>query len=458
MAQGEPAAVRAAATLVAALGIAACTASRARYETLRAGAFAGPAPEPRARAAAAAETLPRLGQASQLSLDELIALARARNPTLSAMRAAWQAAVERYPQATALPDPRVGYALAPGTLAARGSRYGQRAELRQPLPWPGRLRLRGEAALAAAEAAADDFDDARLELVRAVKEAFHAYRFAHRAIAIQRADERLLAELERAAETRYAAGLASKSDALRAGVERQESVRRGLALERERAVARARINALLDLPAESPLPAPPERVAAPAPLPERARLEELALERRPELRALEHAVWASSSEVELARLESYPDLSVAASYNSLWEDPSKRTLVGLSLELPLQLERRRAAVRQALAERRRAVSRLAEARSRALLELSEAYEETLEASRVAHLYGSSILPAARESLETARSGYEAGADDFQTLLAAERALYSAELAYEAALTRYHQGLARLEHAVGGALDGEEKAP
>ena len=72
------------------------------------------------------------------------------------------------------------------------------------------------------------------------------------------------------------------------------------------------------------------------------------------------------------------------------------------------------------------------------------------------LYASSILPAARESLETARSGYESGANDFLTLVATEKSLHLAELTYEQALTTYQQGRARLEYAVGKPIDDLEE--
>jgi len=374
------------------------------------------------------------------------------------MRAAWQAAVERYPQVTALPDPQLGYSLAPFTIDSPSSTYGQRIEFSQHLPWPGKLELRGQAALSTAEAAQDDVDEAHARLVRAVTEAFYAYQFVHRAMDINETTQRLLLEFQRIAESRYAAGLASKSDALQAEVEHQHLVHRGIGLERQRAVAQARLNTLLNFAPKRNLPAPSEEIAAPTVLPPLAALEQVALDSRPELQALAHAVDVRLREVELARREYFPDFSVSAGYNSLWAQSDKRTLVGVSINVPLQLERRRAALRQAQAEQRRAEARLEEARARALLEVSEAYDELVEASHVVRLYKVSIIPAARGSLETARTGYEAASNDFLTLVATEKALYLAELTHEQALTRYHQGLARLEYAAGIPLEQLEDRP
>jgi len=446
------------AVLLATLVAGGCSASQRRYASIHSRAF-DPVPTGGSGPGRTASGKPFTGwRTRELSLARLLQVAQRRNPTLAAMHASWQVAVEQYPQVSALADPQLGYAFAPGTIDSTSAGYGQRIDLSQRLPWPGKLDLRGEAALSDAEAAEDDFASARLRLIRAVTEAFFAYEFVFRATDINNANQRLLRQLQHVAEERYATGLASKSDALQANVERERLVHRAIALDRERTVARARLNTLLDLPPKDALPPPPRRIPEPAPLPPVALLERVALESHPVLRALEHSLDARQSEVELAQREYFPDFAVGAAYNSLWDDPDKRTLVAFNIEVPLQQDRRRAAVSQARAEHRRAESRLAEARASALLQLSETYDELAETSQVVHLYRSSIVPAARESFESARAGYEAAASDFLTLVSTEKALHAAELIYEHALAQYHQGLARLEYAVGRPLDALQEVP
>ncbi len=401
------------------------------------------------------------GDATELLLESVQRVAKARNPTLAAARASWQAAVERYPQVTAFKDPTFGYALAPGSIDSDESIYGQKIEVAQRIPWPGKLALRGEAALDDAQAAGDGFESARQHLQHAVTEAFFALWLTHRSIEINRTNQNLLAEFQEVAEGRYGAGLASKSDALQAEVEHQHLIHRGIALERDRKVAKARLNTLLKLPPTHPLPPPPKRVPKPRGIAALPRLEKVALEGRPELQALEHSVGARLADVDLAHREYFPDFALNAGYNSLWEVVDKRTVVGIAIDVPLQLGRRQAAVNEAEAAHRRAQARLEEGRSETLLEVSEAYDQLVETEHVVHLYATSILPVARESRDTARVGYEAGSNDFLTLLQTEKSLYLAELTYQEALAAYHQGRARLEFAVGrslDALDGPEVMP
>ena len=427
-----------------------------RYTTMRAKAYA-PTFE-----ANAGDTAPVSGSsnvwegADGLSLERAWRLGEERNPTLTAARASWQASIERYPQVTALADPIFGYGLAPGTIGSDESVYGQKIELVQRFPWPGKLGLRGEVALGDAEAMGDELESARQHLKHAITEAFYAFWLVDRAIEINHTNQELLAEFERIAKSRYAAGLASKSDALQAEVEHQHLVHRGIALERERKVARARLNTLLNLPPKSPLPAAPRKVSLPTRVPVLADLERAALESRPELHGLAHAVEARAADVDLAHREFLPDFAVNAGYSSLWEVVDKRTVVGLSIDVPLQLARREAAVNEAEAAQRRASATLDQARAEALLEVSEAYDQLVETEHVVHLYSSSILPVARESLDTARVGYEAGSNDFLTLVQSEKSLYLADLTYQEALAAYHQGRARLEFAVGRPFSSLER--
>ena len=77
-----------------------------------------PQPAASIRQVAYHEPLPEL---SELSLAELTAEVEARNPSVQAMVAAWQAASERYPQVVSLDDPMFGFML--------GARAGQRRRM-----------------------------------------------------------------------------------------------------------------------------------------------------------------------------------------------------------------------------------------------------------------------------------------------------------------------------------------
>ena len=170
---------------------------------------------PNTSSALAQPASPFAGQ-TQLSLAALRHAVLQRNPTITAMQHAWQAAVERRPQMSSLDDPTFSYALAPATIGSSRLDFGQRFELSQRFPWPGTLRLRGEVAQSEAQAASEDLKTVRLQLIEATQHAFYDYYFVERAIDINRVNQDLLLEFQRTAEFRYAAGLVPKQEVLQA--------------------------------------------------------------------------------------------------------------------------------------------------------------------------------------------------------------------------------------------------
>ena len=390
-----------------------------------------------------------LEASEELVLEELLRSVLERNPSMASMQRAYQAAVSRYPQVTALDDPMFSYGFAPKTIDSDRVDFGQRIELSQRFPFPGKLRLRGEATLEEAEAARSDFDTARDSLVEEAKRAYFDYYYAFRAIGINDVNLTLLGEFQRIAETKYAAGTASKQDALQAEVERYHLEHRGIVLERLRKFARARINTLLHRSPELELPPPPPAVEQPGERLEVSALREQAVNSRPELQALVHRLRAKQAHLELARKEYYPDFTVMGAYNSIWQNDDQRLLVGAGLNIPLQFGRRRAAESEALARVEELEARLAEGVDKVALEVTDAYDKLVESEHVVTLYRSKVIPSAKENLEAAKSGYESGKVDFLALITAEKNLMLVELEYEQALTAYHQRSATLERVVGG---------
>ena len=117
---------------------------------------------------ASPQDLPFAGM-SELPVDGLVEQVLARNPSLSQMVAAWQAASARYPQVTSLDDPMFGTMLAPASFGSNNVEAGYRLEISQKYPFPGKLGLRGQGALAEASAAGHDVDDIRLQLIESAK-------------------------------------------------------------------------------------------------------------------------------------------------------------------------------------------------------------------------------------------------------------------------------------------------
>src|SRR5690606_12062120 len=117
-----------------------------------------------------------------------------------------------------------------------------------------------------------------------------------------------------------------------------------------------------------------------------------------------------------------------------------------------QIDRRRGAEMEALAQSNRLAAELVAGVDDVSFEVARAYDMLVEGEHIVRLYDEKFRPVAKENLQAARSGYETGKNDFLTLLTAEKNLMLVELAAEQALSEYHQRWADLERAVGGAID------
>ena len=135
----------------------------------------------------------------------------------------------------------------------------------------------------------------------------------------------------------------------------------------------------------------------------------------PTWRQSEPQIRAEQAAVDLAKRDYYPDLEVFARYNGFWQGQTGRQLapmVGVNMNVPLDNARRQAAVREASdrTEQRRweYQARLDEIHA----QVQTAYAQLLETDKVLAVYRQTILPAARQYLDSAQGNYTANTLDF----------------------------------------------
>ncbi len=407
----------------------------------------------RSAPARAANDDPLAGYAT-LDRQALVVAVLARNPSIEAARWAWRAALARYPQETSLDDPMLEYSLAPASVGSSRVDTGQRVALSQALPFPGKLTLRGEIALAEAEAAASDHDAVRLRLATLASLLFDELYLIDRKLAVNDAHRALLAELREIAIARYEAGSGAQQDPLEAELEEAELLHRDVTLRADRRIAQEQLNALLHRSPELPLPPPPATLEPRAPADEpRDALLARALAERPELRAAEARVRAREAAVALARREFLPDLRVMGAYDTFEAESEMRPMLGLELNLPLRRARRAAALDEAEASLEEARSARAGLDDQVRFSVGRALERLAEAHHALAVFQDRMLPAARDRVDSARTSFETGQSDFSTVIDAERRLRDAELGHEEARVEVSRRHAELARALGAIPEG-----
>jgi cobalt-zinc-cadmium efflux system outer membrane protein len=401
---------------------------------------------------------PFAGQA-ELERAALVQEGLRRNPSLQAAAAAWRAARARVAQERSLEDPMLSYEIAPLSISDDHAPLGHTVKIEQRLPVPGTRDLRAEMARAEAAMARGTWAEAELGLAMAASTLYDEWYIAHRAFDINARQIESLQALQKSAEARYATGGASPEDMLRAEMELGELLQEQIMLAARRDMVRAEINGLLRREPQAALPPPPRELAVrQAPPPATETLQEQALQSRPELEATRAERRGRRAAVDLARKSYYPEIGLMASYSTMFEHPSHQYMVGVSLDLPIWRDRRRAAVDEARASLARATHDQERLESEIRVEIDKARLRLVEAMDIAALYRTRLVPAARDRVAAARAGFESGRGELAMVLEAENNLRTLELRAETALADVARRDAELARMVGVTAGTPERRP
>lgn len=403
-------------------------------------------------------------------LNDYIRYAMQNSPALEAAFYRWRAAVERVPQASSLPDPQVGFALALDQVDGDAEHMGERYSISQMFPWFGKLSLRGDIALENAHAEAQRFETARLELADRVTRAWFEYAWLHEAGATARENRDLLTRLESVARSLYRTGTVSQADVNRAQVELGRLDDQVRSLKDMLGPAAAELNAALGRSAHAPVtvtPPPPSQQAV-VELPERDDEAWLALARQgnPGLAALRHGVAREQHSIALARKDYYPDFRLGVEYArdgsarmAMMDGGGADMVAGMiSFNIPLQRGRIEAGVREAEARHNAATRDVQDQELSLDARLKGALFAYRDSERRLQLYGGTLVPKARQSMATTETAYRAGNSGFSDLIDAQRVLLEFELAHERAAADRGQALARIRALVGITNDAVSSEP
>jgi outer membrane protein TolC len=380
------------------------------------------------------------------TVESLLDYAKSRNPEYAAMRLEAEAAGERVYPAGALPDPVLrtelqnvtNFGAESGTsFNLLPSRVGStKYTVMQSLPFWGKRDLKREA---------------WTEQAARIKAAYGQYFAVARLIRLNQEVIDLIDRMERISQARYAGGLAPQQDAIRAQVERTSMRNELIQMETEHHHTRARLNALLARPAQSPL-ADPEQLR---PVPSPAKLDYVTLEDRlrgknPQLFTDDAKIRAAEKNRDLTYRNRYPDFTVGVSPIQTRSQVNEWELM-FELNIPLQQESRRSQEREAEKMLDAAKARKEATANQLLADLSENLSGIDAARRLEQLAQTSLLPQAELTFKAALAGYETGKVDFATLLDAQRQIRKAKQDVIKAQAEQQGRLADIERLIGEEL-------
>lgn len=387
------------------------------------------------------------------TLDSLVQIALENNPEILSSKYSQQSAEFKAKSAGTIPDPKFTIAalnmprssLSLDETPMSGIALG----LSQTIPWPGGLKAKKAMALLQSDSKEQNILQKENSIVRMVKHFYYNYSFWTKAEKILDSNIELVEFLINIAETKYANGIGTAQDALRAQTTKARLENKKLFMAQMSQAALLNLGRLID---DTSI----VHANLSANLPEKLNKEILKSDmENPRLTNAKIQTSIGQKRLALAKSGYYPNFTFGFDYRIRKEVPMDAVrgedFVSLKagLQLPLwffakqnnETRSARLALKaseenfhsiQNHIEQQIAVVRIA------LKTITESFEQ----------YNNSIKPQATAAYEAARAAYEVGEVDFNALLAAQLDLFEIDLERIDLLKNYWQKKAEFSELSG----------
>jgi outer membrane protein TolC len=390
-------------------------------------------------------------------LPDLVATAVANNPELKSSRARWQMFVSKARQAASLEDPMFMFKLQsllarePFSFGGKDPATAKVIGISQLLPFWGKRGIKEEIANYEAESYRWTIEERKVELTRMVKETWYQLYAIDKTLELLDKNVKILADFIVIAESRYSVGQGVQQDIFKAGLEKSKILEMQITLQQQRKSLAANLNYLLYRPTDTVV-----NVIADFELPKVShtaeQLNELAYEKRPQIKSIIMTSNKGMASHRLAQKDFFPDFNLSFEYmfrETTANDPGYNMFtVGVTFNLPVQLERRRAMLAESSSESNMALEELNALKNSISYTISDALAQMQRREKLIELYKGGIIPQAEQSLESSVISYRVGKVDFLTLLDGQISLLNYERELYASKAEYMIQLARLEAAAG----------
>lgn len=394
------------------------------------------------------------GRAAPVGIDAVVRQVLAENPQLNSARLKWEAMKERPRIAGSLPDPTLSYGYFFDNVETRVGAQNQRVGLSQKIPFPGKLSLAAKRAQQEALQGFWQYQTLARELIMRAKIAYYDLCQVDETRRVLREQVDLYQQTFESARSKYEAGIVQQQDVLKAQLSSAEIEKRLLELTQLREAAQARLNALRNLPAKTPietsarfdlvLPLTLERATA------------LAVQYRQDLQEANVGIERNETSLALARKDRLPDFTVGVDYTQVnpnifqsQPDNGHDAVMGsISVNVPIWFGKLNAEEREArknLEASREAQQNVA---NNVEADVREAWFQATTARDQVELYRQNLLPQAQQTYDASRAGYETAKTSLIDFLDTERSLLNFRLGLINSETDLAKSLAMLERAIG----------
>ena len=393
---------------------------------------------------------------ARVSLRGLISEALKNNPEIVAAQKSYEAARQRPTQESSLPDPMIslGYTSIGKPLPGFGLGSSETANIgimySQEIPYPGKLKLRGEIAAKEAQADFQLYQAVQLGVISRLKQAYYRLQYSYAASDLLKRNRDLLNKLVSVTEDRYSVGKAAQQDVFKAQTQVSILETRLVKLEQVRVSTEAEIDSILNrrpgTPAGRPDDVKPKELTATL-----EQLYDVASHDSPMLRRDQKMIERSELAVNSARKEYYPDVTLTGGYFNQGGMPPMYQFQA-SFKVPIYYWRKqRAGVNEQVSLLSQA-RRTYEATNQSLhARIKDDFTMAQASWKLMKLYTLTVVPQGNLALESSLATYETGSVDFLSVLTNFTTVLDYEMNYYDEALNYALALTRLEEMTGQPL-------
>ena len=399
-----------------------------------------------------------LTSAQPAKLADLLAEAERNNPQIQAARHESEAAKHVPTQVSTLPDPQfvlqhlsvgsprpfAGYTNSDFAYVGLG--------FSQDIPYPGKLRLRGEVAKKDADVSQQQYESVRRAVLTDLKTTYFLLAYLSKRHAVLEGDRQLLQQVELAANARYRSGMGNQQEIIQAQLQETKLFREITENELERGKAQAQLKQLLNRPQSSPDVDTVELSDTTATY-TYDQLLSAARTNNPEIAGAQKMVEKQGLQVDLAKKDFYPDFNL----QYMWQrtDPTQFRayyMLTFGVRVPIYRKRKQQPeLAQAEADHSRARSEYEMQSQHVAFELRQQYLEAEKSEELLKIYREGLLPQARAEVQAGLAAYQSNRLDFQALLNSFLDVLKLDEEYWQTLSQHETAFSQIEGITGLSL-------
>jgi outer membrane protein, heavy metal efflux system len=392
---------------------------------------------------------------SPTPLSHLLAEAAANNPQISAADHGARAARQMAPQVTTLPDPKFTYQQfsvgSPKPFAGYTnsdfSYIGVGAS--QELPYPGKLRLRGQVAERDADTKQAEVEVTKTGIADAIKSDYLQLAYLQQTLGILRQNEGVLDQLIQSATAHYQVGQGMQQDVLQAQVERTKIVREITMHHQQMWQVQAHLKGLLhrdqgsaDVVTEDLSESPLKHTSA----------ELLAMVRQgnPQIQVDASSIRRQDAQLESAKREGKPDFELGYMYQNT--DRKYRDYYMLTFDVRFPRKKRvNAEIAEAAENRAESEQTLDAHLQQQLAEAQLGYVKATSDEELLKEYREGLIPQSDAAYRATLNAYGSNREQFIHVLTYFTDVLNLKLEYAQTLEDHEAALAHLESLTGATL-------